>query len=90
MYFFTYKSCLDDELGCLMRSLKRVGSTVQKAYGADGLTIACQVRIITLIFNVEQSPSSLFYLGWKSSRTNRPPRSLSHSAPQIPKRPIRR
>lgn len=34
---------LDDELGCLMRSLKRVGSVVQKAYGGDGLTIACQV-----------------------------------------------
>jgi len=34
---------LDDyELGCLMRSLKRVGSVVQTAYGGDGLTIACQ------------------------------------------------
>jgi len=32
----------DHELACLMRSIKRVGSVVQKVYGGDGLTIACQ------------------------------------------------
>ena len=26
-----------------MRSIKRVGNVVQKAYGGDALTIACQV-----------------------------------------------
>ncbi|KAF9531982.1 diadenosine 5',5'''-P1,P4-tetraphosphate asymmetrical hydrolase [Crepidotus variabilis] len=32
----------DEELGCLMRSLKRVGSVVEKAYGGDSLTVALQ------------------------------------------------
>ncbi|KDR85608.1 hypothetical protein GALMADRAFT_234574 [Galerina marginata CBS 339.88] len=32
----------DKELACLMRSIKRVGTVVQRAYGADALTIACQ------------------------------------------------
>ncbi|KAF5312834.1 hypothetical protein D9619_002713 [Psilocybe cf. subviscida] len=32
----------DNELSCLMRSIKRVGSIVEKAYGGDGLTVACQ------------------------------------------------
>jgi hypothetical protein len=27
-----------------MRSIKRVGSVVQNAYGGDALTIACQVQ----------------------------------------------
>jgi hypothetical protein len=33
---------LDNELACLMRSIKRVGSVIEKVYGADALTIACQ------------------------------------------------
>ncbi|PFH52297.1 hypothetical protein AMATHDRAFT_74347 [Amanita thiersii Skay4041] len=32
----------DQELSCLMRSIQQVGSVVERAYGADGLTIACQ------------------------------------------------
>jgi len=32
----------DNELSCLMRSVKRVGNVVEKVYGADALTIACQ------------------------------------------------
>lgn len=32
----------DSELIALMRSVRRVGSVVQRAYGADALTIACQ------------------------------------------------
>ncbi|CAA7268183.1 unnamed protein product [Cyclocybe aegerita] len=32
----------DKELSCLMSSVKRVGSVVEKAYGGDALTIACQ------------------------------------------------
>jgi bis(5'-adenosyl)-triphosphatase len=32
----------DKELACLMRSIKRVGIVIQKAYGGDALTIACQ------------------------------------------------
>ncbi|KAJ3494963.1 hypothetical protein NLJ89_g10703 [Agrocybe chaxingu] len=32
----------DNELTCLMSSVKRVGSVVEKAYGGDALTIACQ------------------------------------------------
>lgn len=32
-----------------MRSIKRVGSIVEKVYGADGLTIACQVCKSTII-----------------------------------------
>ncbi|KAF8167756.1 HIT-like domain-containing protein [Crassisporium funariophilum] len=32
----------DNELFCLMRSIKRVGGVIQKAYGGDGLTVACQ------------------------------------------------
>jgi len=32
----------DQELACLMRSINRVGNVVQKVYGGDALTIACQ------------------------------------------------
>lgn len=32
----------DSELISLMRSVRRVGTVVQRAYGADALTIACQ------------------------------------------------
>ncbi|KAF9486344.1 diadenosine 5',5'''-P1,P4-tetraphosphate asymmetrical hydrolase [Pholiota conissans] len=32
----------ENELACLMQSVKRVGNVVEKVYGADGLTIACQ------------------------------------------------
>ncbi|KAF8963910.1 diadenosine tetraphosphate asymmetrical hydrolase [Flammula alnicola] len=32
----------DKELACLMQSVKRVGSVIEKVYGGDGLTIACQ------------------------------------------------
>lgn len=31
-----------DELGCLMQSVQKVGNIVEKAYGAHGLTVACQ------------------------------------------------
>jgi bis(5'-adenosyl)-triphosphatase len=33
-----------DELAELMRTVQRVGRVVERAYNADGLTIACQVR----------------------------------------------
>ena len=33
-----------DELAELMRTVQRVGRVVERAYKADGLTIACQVR----------------------------------------------
>ncbi|PPQ90622.1 hypothetical protein CVT25_006706 [Psilocybe cyanescens] len=32
----------DDELACMMRSIKHVGRVIQSVYGADALTIACQ------------------------------------------------
>ncbi|KIK07365.1 hypothetical protein K443DRAFT_673619 [Laccaria amethystina LaAM-08-1] len=36
-------SDLDDhELTALMRSIQRVGNVIQRVYGADGLTVACQ------------------------------------------------
>ena len=28
-----------------MRSIQHVGNVIQRAYGADGLTIACQVSL---------------------------------------------
>ncbi|PPQ64307.1 hypothetical protein CVT26_002190 [Gymnopilus dilepis] len=32
----------DQELTCLMRSIKHVGSVIERVYGADALTVACQ------------------------------------------------
>ncbi|KAF8910010.1 HIT-like domain-containing protein [Gymnopilus junonius] len=32
----------DKELACLMRSIRRVGSVIEKVYGGDSLTVACQ------------------------------------------------
>ncbi|KAL0951699.1 hypothetical protein HGRIS_008375 [Hohenbuehelia grisea] len=32
----------EPELSCLMRSVQTVGRVIERAYGADGLTIACQ------------------------------------------------
>jgi bis(5'-adenosyl)-triphosphatase len=32
------------ELAALMSSVQQVGRVIERAYGADGLTIACQVR----------------------------------------------
>ncbi|KAJ7471180.1 diadenosine hydrolase [Mycena galericulata] len=32
----------EPELSSLMRAVQQVGSVIQRAYGADGLTIACQ------------------------------------------------
>ena len=34
---------VDNELTCLMRSVNRVGRVIERVYGADALTIACQV-----------------------------------------------
>lgn len=33
------------ELSALMSSVQHVGRVIERVYGADGLTIACQVRI---------------------------------------------
>ena len=33
------------ELADLMLSVQRVGNVIERVYGADALTIACQVRI---------------------------------------------
>jgi hypothetical protein len=33
----------DSELSSLILSVRRVGTVIERAYGADGLTIACQV-----------------------------------------------
>jgi bis(5'-adenosyl)-triphosphatase len=44
-----YEFFVDNELSCLMRSIKRVGSIVEKVYGADGLTVACQVLKLTIV-----------------------------------------
>ncbi len=63
-----------------MRSVKRVGSVLQKVYGADGLTIACQVGLLLDDLQVIFT----FCSGRQSGRTNCPSRPLSHSAPQIP------
>jgi bis(5'-adenosyl)-triphosphatase len=35
-----------DELAELMHTVQRVGRVVERAYNADGLTIACQVRTV--------------------------------------------
>ena len=35
-----------DELAALMASVQHVGRVIERAYGADGLTVACQVRYI--------------------------------------------
>ncbi|KAJ6494005.1 diadenosine hydrolase, partial [Mycena vitilis] len=32
----------DPELASLMRSVQQVGSVIERAYGAEGLTVACQ------------------------------------------------
>ena len=36
----------DQELSCLIHSVRRVGEVVERAYGADALTIACQVILL--------------------------------------------
>ena len=35
--------CTDTELVALMRSVNRVGTIIERVYGADALTVACQV-----------------------------------------------
>lgn len=35
----------DQELACLMRSIRRVGGVIERVYGGDALTVACQVRV---------------------------------------------
>jgi len=32
----------DQELACLMRSIRRVGNVIERVYGGDALTVACQ------------------------------------------------
>lgn len=39
-----------DELGELMHAVQRVGRVVERAYNAEGLTIACQVSALRLPF----------------------------------------
>ena len=34
-----------DELAALMASVQHVGRVIERVYGADGLTVACQVRL---------------------------------------------
>ena len=38
----------DGELACLMSSIRRVGGVIEKAYGADALTVACQVNTFSM------------------------------------------
>ena len=40
----------ESELSSLMVSVNRVGKVVERAYGADGLTIACQACTSGLSF----------------------------------------
>ena len=47
---------VDKELACLMQSVNRVGTAVQKAYGADALTIACQVQFFSFFFSKRSAP----------------------------------
>jgi len=39
-----------DELTEVMHTVQRVGRVVERAYKADGLTVACQVMIILFIY----------------------------------------
>lgn len=39
---------LDAELASLMVSVQRVGNVIERAFGADALTVACQVNTLYL------------------------------------------
>ena len=43
------------ELGALMASVQRVGRVIESAYGADALTVACQVRRLRSLYVPMQS-----------------------------------
>ena len=81
-----------------MQSVKRVGTAIQKAYGGDGLTIACQVKIL-FSFLIQTFCKHLFfvlrvvslqYLGWESSGSVSSSRPLPHHTSEVRKRPVRK
>ena len=49
-----------DELAEVMHAVQRVGRVVERAYKADGLTIACQVnkRLILIVIPIHPSPAT--------------------------------
>ncbi len=86
-----------DELASLMASVQHVGRVIERVYAADGLTIACQVRI--LHFYIHSSvhvpahvPAYAFLTGagWQSRGPDRAPRPLPSSSPEAPGRPLRK
>lgn len=42
-------SIIASELASLMHSIQRVGTVIERAYGADALTVACQASISALL-----------------------------------------
>jgi diadenosine tetraphosphate (Ap4A) HIT family hydrolase len=47
-----------DELATLMTSVQRVGNALERAYKADGLTVACQVIKMLLSTLTEKAKKS--------------------------------
>ena len=84
---------IDKELACLMQTVKHVGTVVQKAYGGDGLTIACQVHFFFFFSNIlhtflKKHVSLYNYLGWESSGSISSSRPLPHPSSKVGKRPV--
>jgi hypothetical protein len=64
-----------------MLSVNRVGKVIEHAYGADGLTIACQVRR-PYPFGSE-GLLNMFFSGWQSRGTDSSSRSFPPPPPEI-------
>lgn len=77
------------ELSDLMASVQRVGTVIERVYGADALTIACQVRFTSFSLIIIQGDVTLL-AGWKSGRPDYASRPLPPDAPQATRRPLRR
>lgn len=77
------------ELSDLMASVQRVGTVIERVYGADALTIACQVRFTSFILIITQDDVTLL-AGWKSGRSDYASRPLPPDASQAARRPLRR
>lgn len=66
-----------NEAAALFTSVQRVGKVVERAYGAHGLTIACQVNII-LVYLYNSFLSNITVIIYFLYRTEKPQDSLSH------------
>lgn len=69
-----------DEVADLFQTVQTVGNVIEKAYKAEALTIACQVRIAGILAHVAQDSVNFAFLnlGWSGCRSKRPTRPRSH------------